>query len=270
MPSSSQTPLVLKTDKVVRAVVREPVRTASEVFIAVGGGLWLVGAVELLLLWLPMDPGNIAWRFGTVSRTIEALPPAAVGAALLTFGLLRHPNARGAASMALSVVFGLLAAVFVGLGVLYLSAVPTAFAQASGTTVQPLRGAVVRTLFTVVVAVATSGAVAVVLWRGVGRREESGGSTPPKLRMPRRPIAPARAAERERSESRAEPGAERAGKAEWAEGNREGDEREESTGTQDGEEPGTPETLEAWTEPQLPDDGDESREGDGRNGRRVD
>jgi hypothetical protein len=175
MPISGKPRPVLMTESVVEPVLLDPVRTSSAILAVIGGGLCLVWVTEMLLLWFPLYLRNPAWTFGTVVQTVEILPSAGVGGALLTYGLIRHPRAPTRIVRRLSTVFAVLAGLFVVMAYAYLQSIPSAFAQAPDVSVQPLRRTVIQTVIQLVAAAATCSGVAALLWRGVMKTKRAVG-----------------------------------------------------------------------------------------------
>jgi hypothetical protein len=175
MPISGKPRPVLMTESVVEPVLLDPVRTSSAILAVIGGGLCLVWVTEMLLLWFPLYLRNPAWTFGTVVQTVEILPSAGVGGALLTYGLIRHPRAPTRIVRRLSTVFAVLAGLFVVMAYAYLQSIPSAFAQAPDVSVQPLRRTVIQTVIQLVAAAATCSGAAALLWRGVMKTKRAVG-----------------------------------------------------------------------------------------------
>lgn len=48
-----------------------------------GAVLAIIGAVDLALVWYPMNWGNPAWEFGTVSASLDVMPVLTLGLGLL-------------------------------------------------------------------------------------------------------------------------------------------------------------------------------------------
>jgi hypothetical protein len=82
-----------------RILVREDVRTkhkgaepAPELGWYLLGGLGLVfalvGGIDILLAWYPTNFGNIEWKFGTVTATLNSFPLFSMGLLLLTVSAL--------------------------------------------------------------------------------------------------------------------------------------------------------------------------------------
>lgn len=168
--------VILKTEQAVEPVLRDPIRTVSTVLAVIGGAVCLVWLTEMLLLWFPLDLENPAWTFGTVVQTVDTLPSAAVGGALLIYGLIGHPQAATRFVRWLSTVFAALAVLFLLIALVYRPSIPSSLAQAPDVFVQPLRRTVIQTVIGLLVAAATCSGVAVLLWRAVMKSRRPAGS----------------------------------------------------------------------------------------------
>lgn len=166
-PTPEKPKVVLMTETVVQPVLTDAVRTASAVMAVIGGALCLAWLIEMLLLWFPLNLQNAAWTFGTGVQTVAILPSAAVGSALVAYGLLRHPHAPTRIVRALSTVFATAGGLFAAITYSYVLSVPSTFTQAPESAVQPLRRTVVQTSLELTLAAAACFGIAVVLWRAV-------------------------------------------------------------------------------------------------------
>lgn len=179
-PLPQKPKVVLMTGKVAEPVLRDPVRTGSAILAAIGGALCLLWLTEMLLLWFPLYLQNPAWTFGTVVQTVDILPSAAVGSALMTYGLIRLPGTPARMVRRLSTVFVALAGFFLLITFFYIASLPASFAQAPDVSVQPLRRTVVHTIAALLIAAATCAGVAALLWRGVGKSGRAVGRDQPR------------------------------------------------------------------------------------------
>lgn len=78
-----------------------------------GTGVFLVGIVDVALLWWPVRLGDVQWEFGVTSGTFESLPLSTIGLALLgsAFTALSVRNAaRVTAGLFAVLALGVLAA----------------------------------------------------------------------------------------------------------------------------------------------------------------
>ena len=90
----------------------------------IGAAFTVIGLFDVVLSWVPFAFGDAEWEFGTVTTTMDSLPLAALGLALL----LGSGVARGKRLLlrALSAVFVLLALTIVTFALLYATEVPLA------------------------------------------------------------------------------------------------------------------------------------------------
>jgi hypothetical protein len=90
--------------------IRDADATISHACVAAGVAFGIIGAVDLVLLWVPVRLGDPIWEFGTLSRTLDNLPMAVLGIALITIGLVRHPdrNPRWVQVAAVALALGVL------------------------------------------------------------------------------------------------------------------------------------------------------------------
>ena len=167
MEAASRAERVVLGARSTALVLRDPEATGYTLLALLGAAFAVIGLVDLLLLWVPPQFGNPAWEFGTLSQTFDSLPMAGLGLGLLTLGLLRHPRARPRLVRAASVGLALLTLVLVGLGLLYVTAVPAVLKATPVETLDPLGRAVVKNLVEIVVYVAIFAAISTLLWRGV-------------------------------------------------------------------------------------------------------
>lgn len=97
---------------------------AARVLVALGLILLVVGGIDILLAWIPLQLGNADWEFGTISMTLNVMPVPSMGLAILTaVGLVgqNRPILSLVASWSVLVSLFLL-----GAAVLYLLDVPLA------------------------------------------------------------------------------------------------------------------------------------------------
>ena len=98
---------------------------AWEVVGWMGLAFLVIGAVDLLLGWIPTRFGSPEWEFGTVTRTLDNLPIVAMGMVLLLSSVAARGVAWATRAAALAaVVLGVLVLVAM---VLYALDVPLAF-----------------------------------------------------------------------------------------------------------------------------------------------
>ena len=90
----------------------------------VGLAFFIVGALDLLMTWVPTRFGNPEWEFGTVSRTLDNLPITAIGLTMLMASVAARSIAW--AMRATGLIALLLAAVLAMGFLVYLLDVPLA------------------------------------------------------------------------------------------------------------------------------------------------
>lgn len=123
---------------------------AGRVLVALGLILLLVGGIDILLAWIPLQLGNADWEFGTISMTLNVMPVPSMGLAILTaVGLVgqNRPILSLVASWSVLVSLSLL-----GAAVLYLLDVPLAMrAMEDPANRAALRTAVLKAAFSLLV-----------------------------------------------------------------------------------------------------------------------
>ena len=166
--SQEQRRPVLIRKETARAVLEDPEQTSHSLLMTVGGGITLLGLVELGLLWFPLGLGVAAWEFGTLSETFDVVPIAAPGVALLTYGIVRSHDVRTGVVRAASIAFCLLAVLFLLAGFVYIRAVPVVLAEAPAQAMDALYRSIIETATAVAVSIVACLLVARLLWRCVG------------------------------------------------------------------------------------------------------
>lgn len=89
-----------------------------------GAGLALVGGLDLLLTWIPLNFGDVEWEFGTVTATFNGLPVLALGLGLSLGSAVARDRRR--TTLLFSVLFVLLAVLVLGAAIIYATTVPMA------------------------------------------------------------------------------------------------------------------------------------------------
>lgn len=149
--------------------VRQGAETAANVLAAIGVAFALVGFVDLAIMWTPVRFGTPGWEFATVTQTLTNVPLTTFGLGLIAYGLLSHPSRHPLWTRGSAVVFGVLAVVLVGMGLLYVLSVPAVVQAASPEMAGALKRAVLKSGTEMVVYPLTFGLVSVLLWRAVRR-----------------------------------------------------------------------------------------------------
>lgn len=132
---------------------------------ALGASFWIVGLVDLGLLWYPLNFEQTAWEFATLSRTLDSVPMSGLGLGLLTFAVVSHPEPGSGWVRSLSVLFVLAAVAFVAMGLLYATAVPEVLQGTAPQNIASVHKAVVKNALEAVVYTVVFGWVGVRLWR---------------------------------------------------------------------------------------------------------
>ncbi len=119
-------PRILVDEEKIKRTYLPPAPDFGWQLIGVLGAVFVVlGLLDIALAWYPIHFGNPDWEFGTVASTLDSLPVTVMG-----FGLLLGAAvARGwrAGVRAWSIVFLVLAALILAIGVVYLLNVPVGF-----------------------------------------------------------------------------------------------------------------------------------------------
>ncbi len=150
--------------------VREARKTGLFLLGALGASFWIVGLVDLGLLWYPFNFEQTAWEFATLSRTLDSVPMSGLGLGLLTFAVVSHPEVEPAWVRAMSALFVLAAVAFAVMGLLYATAVPEVLSGTAPENVASVHKAVMKNGLEAVVYTVAFGWVGVRLWRSVQTR----------------------------------------------------------------------------------------------------
>lgn len=148
--------------------VRDARSTGLFLLGALGASFWIVGLVDLGLLWYPLNFDQTAWEFATLSRTLDSVPMSGLGLGLLTFAVVSHPEAGPTWVRTLSVLFVLAAVAFVAMGLLYATAVPEVLQGTAPQNIASVNKAIVKNGLEAVVYTVVFGWVGARLWRSVG------------------------------------------------------------------------------------------------------
>lgn len=157
------TPLV-GPDGTGRPAVRTRDAVARLILIA-GSTFALVGLADMALLWLPARPGNVAWEYATVGRTLDSMPMPALGLVLIGYGVLRasRPTVNGVRLVAaVFLVFGLLS---LFLAFLFLTSAPAVLSQTPPEASDAVRRAATRHGVQSILYPLAWFAIAIVVWR---------------------------------------------------------------------------------------------------------
>ena len=145
---------------------REVGHSATSGMLAVLGlAFAVVGLVDIVLLWIPLRFGSVAWEAATVGSTLDGLPMPALGLGLFAFGVVRHPRVGVRWSRVVAIVFFVLTALLVLLTFLYGTAAPAVLDQTPTGAASGLLRATARHGVAAVTYTLAFGVIGVLLWR---------------------------------------------------------------------------------------------------------
>lgn len=171
---SSRARVVVGRARTRRLTLRDPRATTASVFVVFGLALIAVGLVDLALLWYPLGFGNAIWEFGTLSRTLDGVPLPGLGLALLTYGVVTHPGARGGVVRGLAALFAAAALALIALALAWATAVPEVLRQTPAEAAGTLKRSIVKSVAQFAAYSLASGVITWLLWRGVRRAAGKG------------------------------------------------------------------------------------------------
>ena len=130
---------------------------------------FVVGTVDIAILWYPLNFGNVTWEFGTVVPTLNGLPGTTIGLSLMAAAAV----ARGQAGRAKTLAAVLLveALIVVSLGLLFATDAPVALrgVPAGSLELFGLKRAVVKAAVQIVVYPIVLTWMAILIWRRAGK-----------------------------------------------------------------------------------------------------
>jgi hypothetical protein len=131
----------------------------------IGWAFAMLGLIDVALGWYPAAFGNAEWEFGTISGTLNALAIPMLGLYLALASAIARGDRRSGRTLA--VVMGLLLAVILLLGAIYLTVLPIAIKAVSSNALVALgmKKAVVKALTLGVVDAVLLGAGMAKGWR---------------------------------------------------------------------------------------------------------
>ena len=100
-------------------------RSLATMLILGGAALAIIGWGDLALFYVPPHFGDTDWEFGTISRTVDALPLCALSLVLIVIGI-RARGGRRLTARLIAVVLVILAASIAALIVVFVRGVPVA------------------------------------------------------------------------------------------------------------------------------------------------
>ena len=118
--------------------------TAYTIVMVVGLAFFVVGLVDLVLLWIPVRFQSAAWEFATVGRTLDAVPMPALGLTLVVFGSLRHSLARLSWWRSAAALFTCGTVLFCALAILFATSAPAILAETPPEAMAGIRRAAIR------------------------------------------------------------------------------------------------------------------------------
>jgi multisubunit Na+/H+ antiporter MnhC subunit len=153
-------------------VVRNREFTSLAILVTLGAAFLLVGLADLALLWWPIEFGNPAWEFGTISQTFDSLPMSGLGFGLIVFGLTRYSNTPAVVMRGLAGFTTVVTVVLLGLGAIWATSVPPVARRTPEPALDGLGMAIVKNVAEIVIYTAAFAVMTVLLWRGVKRSRE--------------------------------------------------------------------------------------------------
>jgi hypothetical protein len=144
--------------------------TAGWSVIGLAGLLFfVVGTVDLAILWYPLNFGNVLWEFGTVVPTLNGLPGTTIGLSLMAAAAL----GRGLSGRAKTLAAVLLveAVIVLTLGLLFATTAPVALRGVPAGSLEQfgLKRAVVKAAAQIVVYPILLTWMAMFIWRRAGK-----------------------------------------------------------------------------------------------------
>lgn len=158
----------VKTD---RWRFRDPESTSASLVVVLGAAFTVVGVVDLALLWTPLQLGNPAWEFTTLTQTFTNVPMTGLGLMLMAYGLVRHPRWGPAWVRAAAVTFAAIALLLVGLALMYATVVPAIVQRTPAEAIGGIGEAIVKSGAETLVYPLAFGALSFFLWRAVERKQ---------------------------------------------------------------------------------------------------
>jgi hypothetical protein len=152
-----------------RLRLRDADATAASLIMATGATFAIIGLVDLALMWYPLRLGSAPWEFGTLSSTFDNLPMTALGVALVTLGVIRHPWLGATWVRGVAVLYVILGVLLLGMAVLYGLAAVEVIGRAPQESMGAFKRALVKNVVEIVAYLGATSFLAVACWRGVER-----------------------------------------------------------------------------------------------------
>ena len=145
----------------------------SGMFLIAGCAFALVGFADMALLWLPANPGNVAWEYATVGRTLDSLPLSSLGLVLIGYGVLRAARPTRNKVFFVSAIFFLFSLFTVFLGFLIFTSAPAVISQTPPEAADAVRRSATRHGVQAVIYPLAWFAIAITVWRARNAGEVS-------------------------------------------------------------------------------------------------
>jgi hypothetical protein len=140
----------------------------------IGGATFaLIGFTDLVLLWFPANPGNVAWEYATVGRTLDAMPLSALGLLLVGYGVLRVAQPTRNGILFVSAIFFLFALFNAYLAFLILTSAPAVISQTPPEAIDAVRRAATRHGVQAVIYPIAWFVIGVTVWKARASSEDS-------------------------------------------------------------------------------------------------
>lgn len=137
----------------------------SRMLLVTGCAFAFVGFADLVLLWFPPHPGNVAWEYATVGRTLDSMPMPTLGLLLIGYGVLRRPRPTRTGVALVAAIFLVLAVMCAFFAFLVFTAAPAVLSQASPEAAEAVRRAATRHGVQGIVYPLAWLAVAAIVWK---------------------------------------------------------------------------------------------------------
>ncbi|MDX1394143.1 MAG: hypothetical protein R3195_07125 [Gemmatimonadota bacterium] len=116
----------------------------ARILLIAGFAFTFVALVDMILLWFPAAPGNVAWEYATVGRTLDSMPLSALGLLLITYGVLRAPRRAPRAPALIATLFAVYAVVCLLLAFFLFTSAPAVLSQTPAEALGTVRRATIR------------------------------------------------------------------------------------------------------------------------------
>lgn len=139
--------------------------TVSRMLLIGGATFALIGFTDMALLWLPASPGNVAWEYATVGRTLDSVPMSALGLLLLGYGVLRVTQPTRNGVLFVSLIFLLYGVFSSFLAFLIFTSAPAVISQTPPEALDAVRRAATRHGVQAVIYPISWFAIGITVWR---------------------------------------------------------------------------------------------------------